>query len=82
MANYCYTDVPEQDSQFRVAKIVENESGYQPMGKANPDDPHELDKFVGDKTHVRAIVDKWNKAIGIDHAKEWDIKVSTFTDYD
>ena len=63
----------------KIKKVVDL---YQPMGKANPDDPHELDKFVGDKTHVRAIVDKWNKAIGIDHAKEWDIKVSTFTDYD
>ena len=77
MANYCFTDVPEEDNKFRVAKIVENESGYYPLGKANPNDPHEIDKYVGDENHVRAVVDTMNKHLGVDKDREWEIKFST-----
>ena len=77
MANYCFTDVPEEGNKFRVAKIIENESGYYPLTKANPNDPHEIDKFVGDENHVRSIVDNWNKEIGVDSDREWEIKFST-----
>ena len=77
MANYCFTDVPEENNQFRVAKIVENESGYYPLTKANPHDPHESDKYVGDENHVRAVVDTMNKHLGVDSDREWEIKFST-----
>ena len=77
IANYCFTDVPEEDNKFRVAKIVENESGYYPLGKANPNDPHEIDKYVGDENHVRAVVDTMNKHLGVDKDREWEIKFST-----
>ena len=77
MSNYCFTDVPEEGNKFRVAKIIENKSGYYPLTKANPNDPHEIDKFVGDEKHVRAIVDRWNKEIGVDNDREWQIKFST-----
>jgi hypothetical protein len=80
MANYCFTDVPEgtyKDNKFRVAKIVENETGYYPLGKANPDDPHEMDKFVGDRDHVRAIVDEWNESINVSKDREREIAIST-----
>ena len=77
MALYCFTDVPEEGNKFRVAKIVENESGYYPLGKANPNDPHEIDKYVGDENHVRAVVDTMNKHLGVDKDREWEIKFST-----
>ncbi len=77
MSNFCFTDVPEENEQFRVAKIVENEHGYYPLTKANPNDPHEIDKFIGSAMHVRAIVDKWNKEIGVDSDREWEIKFTT-----
>lgn len=77
MSNYCFTDVPEENNQFRVAKIVENESGYYPLTKANPNDPHEIDKYVGDENHVRAVVDTMNKHLGVDSDREWEIKFST-----
>ena len=76
MSNYCFTDVRD-GTQYRVAKIVENESGYLPLGKANPDDPHELDKWVGDKEEVRAKVNMMNKHLGVDSDREWEIKFST-----
>ena len=77
MSNYCFTDVVE-GNRYRVAKIVENESGYFPMGKANPDDPHEMDKFVfKNKDHVRSVVDNMNKHLGVNKDRERQIKVST-----
>ena len=74
---YCFTDVID-GNQFRVAKLLENDKGYYPLTKANPDDPHELDKFVGDQDHVRAIVDNFNKRLGVDRDTEMEIKFSTF----
>jgi hypothetical protein len=74
---YCFTDVID-GNQFRVAKLIENDKGYYPLTKANPDDPHELDKFVGDQDHVRAIVDNFNKHLGVDRDTEMEIKFSTF----
>ncbi len=74
---YCFTDVID-GNQFRVAKLIENDKGYYPLTKANPNDPHELDKFVGDQDHVRAIVDNFNKRLGVDRDTEMEIKFSTF----
>ena len=74
---YCFTDVID-GNQFRVAKLIENDKGYYPLTKANPDDPHELDKFVGDQDHVRAIVDNFNKRLGVDRDTEMESKFSTF----
>ena len=74
---YCFTDVTD-GNKFRVAKIIENEKGYYPLGKAKPNDPHELDKYVGDEDHIRAVVDNMNKHLGIDKEAEREIKVSTF----
>ena len=36
MANYCFTDVPEEDNKFRVAKIIENVVWLLPTTKADP----------------------------------------------
>ena len=77
MSDYCFTDVVE-GNRYRVAKIVENESGYFPMGKANPDDPHEMDKFVfKSKDQVRSVVDNMNDHLGVNKDRERQIKVST-----
>ena len=76
MSDYCFTDVVE-GNRYRVAKIVENESGYSPLGKSKPNDPHELDKWVGDKEEVRAKVNMMNKHLDIDEDRERQIKVST-----
>ncbi|MGI9571728.1 MAG: hypothetical protein ACR2L5_00240 [Candidatus Actinomarinaceae bacterium] len=76
MKNYAFTDVRD-GNQYRVAKIVENESGYYPLGKANPDDLNELDKFVGDRDHIRVVVDNMNRHMGVDVDREWEIKLST-----
>jgi|TARA_R100001591_G_scaffold107926_1_gene117039 hypothetical protein len=77
MSDYCFTDVVE-GNRYRVAKIVENESGYSPLGKANPDDPHEMDKFVfKSKDQVRSVVDNMNDHLGVNKDRERQIKVST-----
>ena len=76
MIKYAFTDVRD-GSQYRVAKSVENESGYYPLGKANPDDPHELDKFVGDRDHIRVVVNNMNKHMGVDKETERKIRLST-----
>ena len=77
MSDYCFTDVVE-GNRYRVAKIVENESGYSPLGKANPDDPHEMDKFVfKSKDQVRSVVDNMNEHLGVNKDRERQIKVST-----
>ena len=77
MSDYCFTDVVE-GNRYRVAKIVENESGYSPLGKANPDDPHEMDKFVfKSKDQVRSVVDNMNDHLGVNKDRERQIKGST-----
>ena len=78
MSNYCFTDVRD-GAQYRVAKIVENESGYSPLGKSKPNDPHELDKWVGDKEEVRAKVNMMNKNLDIDEDREREIRFSTMS---
>ena len=79
MSDYCFTDVVE-GNRYRVAKIVENESGYSPLGKANPDDPHEMDKFVfKSKDQVRSVVDNMNDHLGVNKDRERQIKVSTMS---
>ena len=79
MSDYCFTDVVE-GNRYRVAKIVENESGYFPMGKANPDDPHEMDKFVfKSKDQVRSVVDNMNEHLGVNKDREREIKFSTMS---
>ena len=82
MTNYCFTDVVDGD-QFRIAKITENESGYNPLGKMNKNDPHELDKFVFDtKKEARIVVDNMNSHLGVDEDREWEIKFSTMINDD
>ena len=49
------------------------------MGKAKPDDPHELDKWVGDKEEVRAKVNMMNKHLDIDEDREREIRFSTMS---
>ena len=78
MSNYCFTDVRD-GTQYRVAKIVENESGYSPLGKDKPDDPHELDKWVGDKEEVRAKVNMMNKHLDVNEDREREIRFSTMS---
>ena len=66
---HCFTPVKENEN-YRVVKVFENEDGYYPLGKANPDDPHELDKITGDYNHVKSICNMWNKHLGVDQKEE------------
>jgi len=78
MSDYCFTDVVE-GNRYRVAKITENEKGYNPLGKMNKNDPHELDKFVfKNEKEVRIVVDNMNSHLGVDKEREQEIKFSTF----
>ena len=76
---HCFTVVSdsELENNYRVAKVIENESGYYPLVKRNNDDPHELDKYIGSQDEVRAKVDLMNKHLGVDKDREWEIKAST-----
>ena len=81
--NYCYIKVPETvngefHDQWRLARVYENESGYYPYGKQNKDDPLEFDKFVGSADYVDAIVNAWNKRLGITKDRADQIKSTTF----
>ena len=50
---------------LRVAKVIENERGYYPLGKQNPNDPHELDKwFSYDADHIVKLVKSMNENMG------------------
>ena len=63
MEKYCFTVITDEitDHQtHRVVKVVEGQSGYYPLGKANPDDPHELDKFSGSYPDMKGICDFMN----------------------
>ena len=77
---YCYTPVKENEN-YRVAKVIENEDGYYPLGKANPKDPHELDKFVGGYNHVRAVCTEWNKHMDVDEKEEKRIVLTSMAYY-
>ena len=74
---HCFTPVNQGNEDYRVAKVIENESGYYPLGKADPNDPHELDKFVGDYNHAKSICDQWNKHLGIGQEEEPRIVASS-----
>ena len=74
---HCYTPVHDEEQGYRVAKVTYNEVGYQPLGKANPNDPHELDKFVGTYDYAKSICDTWNKRLGISSEEELRIVASS-----
>jgi len=75
---YCFTVVSdtEEKNKFRVAKVIENEAGYYPLGKSKPDN-HELDKFVSDdKDHIQRICDMFNEGLDL---SDGDIEDIIFT---
>ncbi len=74
---HCFTPVNQGNEDYRVSKVIENESGYYPLGKADPNDPHELDKFVVDYNHTKSICDQWNKHLGIGQEEELRIVASS-----
>jgi hypothetical protein len=76
-AKYCFTPVNQGNEDYRVAKVIRNKSGYYPLGKADTNDPHELDKFVGDYNHAKFICDTWNNRLGISAEEEMQIVAST-----
>ena len=50
MNRHCFTVVTDDltdHETFRVAKVIEHENGYYPLGKKDYSDPNELDKFCG-----------------------------------
>jgi len=53
---HCFTPVNQGNEDYRVAKVIENESGYYPLGKADPNDPHELDKLLAIITTLNLFV--------------------------
>ena len=64
---HCFTVVSdsELENNYRVAKVIENESGYYPLGKSKVDN-WELDKFVSDdKEHIQRICDQFNKPLNL-----------------
>ena len=69
---HCYTPVREKGQKgiYRVAKVNWNQGGYQPLGKADPNDPHEMDKFVGSWGHCRQICDNFIKHINVSPEQE------------
>ena len=69
---HCYTPVREEGQRgiYRVAKVTWNQGGYQPLGKADPNDPHEMDKFVGSWGHCRQVCDNFNKHINVSLEQE------------
>lgn len=66
MKRHCFIPVPDNNKNHRVAKVYENINGFFPLGKKNPNDPHELDKFVGRYDQVKAICDMWNEYLNLD----------------
>tara|TARA_E500000305_G_C3875280_1_gene167064 strand:+ start:138 stop:386 length:249 start_codon:yes stop_codon:yes gene_type:complete len=74
---YCFTKVPEltADGMFkdkwRVAKVVENEPGYTPLGTKDPY------FFVGSAEYVEKIVNAWNEKLGVNLDREQEIVIST-----
>ena len=74
---YCFTPVNQGNEDYRVAKVIENKSGYYTFGKANPNDPHELDKFIGNYDYAKSICDAWNKRLGISSEEELRIVASS-----
>jgi hypothetical protein len=59
MNRYCFTVVTDDltdHETFRVAKVIEHEIGYYPLGKKDYSDPHELDKFCGSYDDMFNIV--------------------------
>lgn len=74
---HCFTPVNQGKEDYRVAKVIENESGYYPLGKANLKDPFEMDKFIGNYDHVKSICDEWNKRLGISQGEELRIVASS-----
>lgn len=66
MSNYCYMVIPAKKGKYRVAKVIKNEFGYYPLGKSNPNDPNELDKFLGDYEHCKSICDFRNSKLKLD----------------
>ncbi len=74
---HCFTPVNQGHKNYRIAKVIENDSGYYPLGKINPNDPHELDKFIGTYDHAKFICDEWNKHLGISQDEELRIVASS-----
>jgi hypothetical protein len=74
---YCFTPVNQGNEDYRVAKVIENKSGYYAFGKVNPNDPHELDKFIGNYDYAKSICDAWNKRIGVSPKEEMRIVASS-----
>ena len=72
----CYTPV-NTTKGHRVVVVTENESGYRMLGKMNPADPHELDKWGGSYKEVRAKCDLMNKHLNISAKDESDIIASS-----
>ena len=76
---HCFTVVSdsELENNYRVAKVIENESGYYPLGKSKVDN-HELDKFVSDDIdHIQRICDRFNKPLNLSQQDIDDIIFSS-----
>lgn len=74
---HCFTMINEGEDKFRVVKVIQNHSGYYRLGKINPNDPTELDKFIGSYTYAENICANWNKRLGITPEEEMEIVASS-----
>lgn len=79
MTNYCFIPVPDNNQLHRVAKVYKNVNGYFPLGKRNPKDPNELDKFVGRYDQVKIICDMWNKYLKLSENEIDEIVLMSFS---
>lgn len=66
MVNHCYMVIPDKKGKYRVAKVFRNEFGYYPLGKSDPNNPNELDKFSGDYEYCKSICDFNNSKLKLD----------------
>ena len=68
MNRHCFTVVTDDltdHETFRVAKIIEHEIGYYPLGKKDYSDPNELDKFCGSYEDMENICKFMNSKLNL-----------------
>tara|TARA_R100001163_G_C5022720_1_gene165102 strand:+ start:543 stop:812 length:270 start_codon:yes stop_codon:yes gene_type:complete len=81
MNKYCFTLVHDGltkwEDKFRVAKVIEDEVGYYPLGKKDPGDPTELDKFSGSYDDMLNVCEFMNSKLNLSEEEKDKIILSS-----
>ena len=80
MNRYCFTVVTDDltdHETFRVAKVIENEIGYYPLGKKDYSDPNELDKFCGSYDDMLNVCKFMNNKLNLSEEEKDKIILSS-----